>query len=41
MYNLSSYYVGASGYELQQREKGKVKARGKGMVKGEGKGNVD
>ena len=25
MYNLSSYYVGASGYELQQREKGKVK----------------
>ena len=25
MYNPSSYYVGASGYELQQREKGKVK----------------
>lgn len=25
MYNLPSYYVGASGYELQQREKGKVK----------------
>lgn len=25
MYNLSSYYVGASGYELQQRGKGKVK----------------
>ena len=25
MYNLSSYYVGASGYELQQRGEGKVK----------------
>lgn len=25
MYNLSSYYVGASGFQLQQRGKGKVK----------------